>query len=144
MNHLPSKLKVGLWFTVLAINVLIAGAVPRTALAGVTPHSVVQAVFDDGASAFLPTSAIQVRGVVINNPWDMLDYSNSAGSPQWQVFIQAVESGDFGGTALYMRKSTPWTGAIYTDAEWTAEMDRLNYPLGSAKPSLRRRRPGPG
>ena len=146
MSHLPSKLKVGLWFTVLALSVLIAGAVSRTALAGVTPHSVVQAVFEDGTNQFLPTSGIQVRGVVINNPWDMLDYSNANADfsgHSGKYSSKRSTRRDFGGTALYMRKKLPIPPPFnatdsYSDAEWTAEMDRINYPLGLAEPSLRR------
>lgn len=96
-------------------------------------HSQYQAVQDDGTAAWpsggVPAYPIELIGVVINNPWDMLDYSLSAVQPQWQVFIQAVDPNDFGGTTLYMRQNIPWNPSQnYTDVEWTAEMSRINYP----------------
>ncbi len=90
---------------------------------------------------------VQLIGVVVNNPGDMLDYSLSStlsSGPQWQTFIQAlpagtyggytVNSGDFGGTALYMmQKSFKGEAQHYSDTEWintdgTSEMERLNNP----------------
>jgi hypothetical protein len=104
-------------------------------------HSTLQGVYSDGTPTYLPSPTplsepITVRGMVINNPGDMLNYSTAA-SPQWQVFFQATEPGDFGGTALYMRKSTPWLGQNYTDGEWASEMTRLNFPGGVTSPLQR-------
>lgn len=77
-----------------------------------------------------PTSTlypVQLVGVVINNPSDMLDYSLSAASPRWQTFIQAIDPSDFGGTALYMmQKNVKGEAQYYSDSEWLDEMDRLN------------------
>ncbi len=115
-----------------------------------TLHNQYQAVNSSGTSAW-PSSgspySIAMIGVVINNPGDMLYYSDDpvspyySASPQWQVYIQAAneakaytgfEGDDFGGTALYMRRFTPWgsppTDLFPADA-WAAEMERLNYPL---------------
>ena len=106
-------------------------------------NSQLQAVNSDGSNAWpggVQPYPVSLTGVVINNPSDMLDYTNSAASPQWQVFIQAMPGGtyggqtvlpgDFGGTALYMTKNVPWDPSNdYTDAAWTSEMNRLNYPL---------------
>ncbi|MDW8037787.1 MAG: PEP-CTERM sorting domain-containing protein, partial [Thermoguttaceae bacterium] len=106
----------------------------------------------------------QMIGLVINNPWDML-YYNLSGTPslpnpphppvppnyvpQWQVFFQAVNpsdfpglipnpdqyAGDFGGTAMYMRKNHPMNPNIYySDADWISEMQRLNYPNYQGNP----------
>lgn len=102
-----------------------------------------QAVNSDGSNAWpggVQPYPVSLIGVVINNPADMLNYSNSAPAPQWQVFMEAlpagtyggqtVAPGDFGGTALFMMKSVPWDPSqTYTDAQWTSEMNRLNYPL---------------
>jgi hypothetical protein len=100
-------------------------------------HAEYQEVNDDGTGAWPASGApypIELTGVVINNPWDMLDYSNSADQPQWQVCIQATDANDFGGTTLYMRKFIPWDPSQnYTDAEWSAEMDRINYPEDPSK-----------
>jgi hypothetical protein len=121
---------------------LLVAPVPANADFVATEHSEYQAVNADGTSAW-PSGGgapydISMTGVVINNPWDMLDYDNAAAWPQWQVYVQATAPDDFGGTALYMRKLTPWSGQNYTDSEWTAEMERLNYPLGTSEPPLQR------
>jgi len=111
-----------------------------------TKHSEYQAVYDDGTAAWPSGSAspypIEMIGVVINDPLDMLNYEYDATdnpSPQWQVYIQATETDDFGGTALYMRKYLPYGSKkdLYSGAiTWEDEMQRLNYPLDSI--SLRR------
>lgn len=118
-----------------------------------TKHSEYQIVHSDGTSAWPPGGLqpypVQMIGLVINNPWDMLDYSLSATQPQWQVFFQSVNpydfpglisnpdeyAEDFGGTAMYMRKNHPWDPNIfYTDDQWLAEMQRLNYPEYQGNP----------
>ncbi len=133
-----------------------------------TKHSEYQMVNSDGTSAWPPGGLqpypVEMIGLVINNPWDML-YYNLTGSPslpypphppappndvpQWQVFFQAVDpydfpgvipnpgpyANDFGGTAMYMRKNHPWNPNIYyTDDEWISEMQRLNYPNYQGSP----------
>lgn len=104
-------------------------------------HSTIQAVNQYGSSAWTPVPGAIVEGIVINNPWDMLAYSNAANSPQWQVFIQTSQAGDFGGTALYMRREKPFPGhpgnLPYSPEEWDAEMERLNYPNGVTPPLQR-------
>jgi len=85
---------------------------------------------------------LQLVGVVINNPVDMLDYSLSSTSPngpQWQTYIQAlpggtyggqaVSDGDFGGAALYMMKNG--YNSAYDEAGWESEMTRINNPYMS-------------
>jgi hypothetical protein len=115
-------------------------------------HSQLQAVLDESTgspgdsywASIHPTNQlypISILGVVVNNPSDMLN-SDCGSASQWQVFIQAlpagtyggheVAGGDYGGTALYMMKSfTYGTPAVYDDATWQSEMNRLNYPTGS-------------
>lgn len=116
-----------------------------------------QAVLADGSNAWsVPTippddeQAYKLRGVVLNNPEDLLD-----GTPNyipcgpgtewqlgamWQVFIQYVDNpnisyddDDFGGAALWMGQNYgnhawhhPDSSYSYSDAEWTAEIDRLS------------------
>lgn len=117
-------------------------------------HAALQVVNpDDGSNAWPGTSQappIQMIGVVINNPWDMLDFSVDAAKPQWQTYIQAaqagtyggytVQAGDFGGTALYMGMYRPWgkppASIIYDSAAWTAEMERLNGAAGAGEAVL--------
>ncbi len=98
-----------------------------------TQHSEYQAVYDDGTSAWVTGGyrPIEMVGVVINNPWQMLNYETSS-SPEWQVFFQAVEPGDYGGTAMYMRRFAPafLGGAnLFVGTQWNEEMARLNYPV---------------
>jgi hypothetical protein len=101
-------------------------------------HSAFQAVLDEedaGKPAWpgkdVEPYPIELTGVVVNNPGNMLNYNNAASFPQWQVYIQAQAGapGDFGGTALYMLKYSWIPGQQYTDTEWANEMNRVNYPL---------------
>lgn len=96
----------------------------------------------------------KLRGVVLNNPADMLDSTpNYQEGPlwymggQWQVFIQAVSLpgddvnhpelvGDYGGSALWMGQNYgnhvwhyPNYSYSYSNTAWTAEMVRLNWPI---------------
>jgi hypothetical protein len=127
----------------LAVSLLAMLAWGRLACADVfTPalHSDLQAVYDDGTSAWssLPGACISLTGVVLNNPWDMLSSSASASQPAWQVYIQAVAPGDYGGTAVYMRKNIPWNSSQnYSALEWYQEMERVNYPNQTNSPLQR-------
>ena len=98
-----------------------------------TLHSDYQVVTSIGASAWTGTGTVVMTGVVINDSSDMLDYGSA--SPQWQVYFQAVDASDFGGTAMYLRRYHPGSGAdLFPDAstpDWTGEMTRLNYPVYS-------------
>ncbi|NLX55527.1 MAG: hypothetical protein GXY58_10470 [Planctomycetaceae bacterium] len=128
---------------VLVLSWLIAsGPAPRAHGDVFTPitHKMLQEVFDDGNTAYQGGGNVSLTGIVINNPWDMLNYSNDAGFPQWQVFVQADDPEDHGGTALYMMKNSfvDRPHNQYTDEEWTAEMDRLNLPVGSNGEPLRK------
>ncbi len=120
---------------------LLLAAVPRTVTANdsaytLTKHSEYQSVFDDGTSKWFAEeydqvtgTPIEMIGVVINNPWHMLNYATDA-SPQWQVFFQSVDENDFGGTAMYMRRFHPNSGAnLFVGTKWNEEMQRLNYPI---------------
>ena len=72
------------------------------------------------------TPPITLTGVVINNPYDMLN-----GNSEWQIFFQTLDTNDYGGTALYMRTTHPMTGAVLYDSTtsptWTSELSRLMY-----------------
>ncbi|MDZ7616365.1 MAG: PEP-CTERM sorting domain-containing protein [Patescibacteria group bacterium] len=96
-----------------------------------TLHKDYQVVTSTGASAWTGTGTVVMTGVVINNASDMLNYSSA--SPQWQVYFQAVDANDFGGTAMYMRRYHPGSGSdLFPDAStpnWIGEMTRLNYPV---------------
>ncbi len=100
-----------------------------------TLHSNCQAVDGDGFGTFPVNSPIKMRGVLLNWGHSMLD--PTPGAPEflgglWQRYVQTVEPGDFGGTACWMGQ---YIGKIvgnhpagsYTDQEWVAELDRLDY-----------------
>lgn len=107
-------------------------------------HSTLQGVSPSGDSTFSSGSfPIRLRGVVLNNPADMLDstpdfipYSGPQNffqlGGEWQIFIQSVDPGDIGGTALWMAQNVgnvPWhqdSDYSYQDAEWIAEINRLS------------------
>ena len=134
-----SRCAAAMWVVCLAIS-WIGSSPAHGEIFAPTLHSELQAVFDDGTSAWSGQSGdnVSLIGIVINNPWDMLNYRGSAAQPQWQVFIQSVAPNDFGGTALYMRKNIPWNSSQNYDAlGWYEEMERVNYP-GSATAPLQR------
>lgn len=85
----------------------------------------------------------KLRGVVLNNPGDMLDSTSNyvacaAGTQwnmggQWQIFIQSDNPSDVGGAALWMAQNYgnvtwhwPDSSYSYTNAEWEAEIRRLS------------------
>lgn len=128
----------GPMFGLAAVVVMIASA----ASWGQTEvlHRDLQAVNSMGVSAWTGTYPFVIRGVILNNPEEMLDPtydpdavpSNRMGG-QWQIFIQAVATNDRGGTALWMGQNYnsvgPWIppGNSYGEAEWSNEMVRLNF-----------------
>ena len=140
----------------------VAAADPDWEALDYTPIHMMQAVHTDGSPAWsVPTvppdheQAYKLRGVVLNNPADMLD-----GTPdwapegplwymggQWQVFVEAVSLpedplnhpelvGDFGGAAMWIGQDYgnhiwhfPDPDYCQTDAEWLGELQRLDYPV---------------
>ena len=105
-------------------------------------HANLQAVDSMGVSTWSGAYPFTIRGVILNNPEDMLDFtwdsdaeSQSRMGAQWQLFFQAVDSGDRGGTALWMGQNYsslgPWipAGNFYTEEAWSNEMYRLNYDI---------------
>ncbi|MBN2022904.1 MAG: hypothetical protein JW809_08915 [Pirellulales bacterium] len=118
------------------------------------------------------TPAYRIRGVVLNAPADMLDAAADYQTGplgymggQWQVFIQAVAldgdetncpelAGDVGGTALWMGQNygnrwgiwgtTGYELKSYSNDEWNAELERINYPidLATGEPVTEPLRPG--
>jgi hypothetical protein len=122
----------------------VATSLPSLELtAGTESHAALQAVKADGTSAWTGSLPFTIRGILLNNPEEFLDstprfvpWDDGAGAGQmggeWQVFIQAAEPEDRGGTACWMGQNYGNLGWIkdsaknYTDAEWTAEVNRLN------------------
>lgn len=124
-------------------------------------HSVYQAVNSDGTGVYSGGFPLRHRGVVLNNTEDWLDpaaaYDPGPEAHLWELggeaefYVQAVDlpgtwdDGDFGGTACWMGQNygnhvihqDPLFN--YTDAEWHAELDRLQIwrPGGSTAPLVR-------
>lgn len=119
------------------------GEEPDWASLPYTLHSIYQAVDENGNGTFpvATSGAVKMRGVLLNNPEDMLP--TAPGSPGflgaiWQVFVQSQDPGDFGGTALFTAQNIGrpignHPAGSYTNEEWVAEMDRLNHD--SANPT---------
>ena len=101
-----------------------------------TMHNVFQAVDASGNGTYSIFSGdpAKMRGVILNDSRDMLDPTPGANpflGGSWQIYIQTIETGDFGGTACWMGQNI---GRIvgdpngnYTDTEWLDELDRLNH-----------------
>jgi hypothetical protein len=121
-----------------------------------TAHSVYQAVNADGSSAYSGAFPIRMRGVLLNNPEDWLDptfepdpgFGNYNMGGEWEVFVQAANLDgtafdpdpsqpftDFGGTACWMGQNyagLPWVPEwmTYSEPEWEAELERLDFAGG--------------
>lgn len=121
-------------------------------------HSTYQAVNADGTSAYALGFPTRLRGVILNNPEDWLDptadytpeYVPWYMGGEWEIFVQAsddpnetYDDGDFGGTACWMGQNYGNLGFIqdpernYTNEEWEAELERLNYPEGPGSDPIR-------
>ncbi|NBC11473.1 MAG: PEP-CTERM sorting domain-containing protein [Planctomycetes bacterium] len=118
-------------------------------------HSTYQAVNDAGQSMY-PSDGfpLRLRGVLLNNPEDWLDatFQDPPMGPggQWEVFVQAVNLddtrhdpyddstfNDFGGTAAWMGQNYAFLPGkpdhfFYDEAQWAAELTRLNSAGGTA------------
>jgi len=123
------------------ITVLLVGVAAGSALANdpdwfsmpYTRHADFQAVDEYGNGTFPLDSPVKMRGVLLNRSEDMLD--SSSGAPaflggQWQVYVQAVDPNDFGGTACFMAESycnMPWLPPddCYDPNSWQAELNRV-------------------
>jgi hypothetical protein len=107
-----------------------------------TRHRDFQAVDANGTGTFATIAPVKMKGLILNRPSDMLN--PAAGfdpfmGGQWQMFIQAVDPDDFGGTALYMgqnigKPSGNHPAGSYTDAEWMAELERLSRDPATGRP----------
>lgn len=98
-------------------------------------HADLQAVDEEGHSTLCWTNAypFRVRGVWLYDSEDFLgkEYVEGAESPseggQFQVFIQAVDEGDRGGTALYMAQRGFLPGQDYGGEGWSQEWERVTH-----------------
>ena len=127
------------------VAVLAAGLCVRPAWAQTETHTNLQSVTAMGASAWAGTHPFTIRGVILNNPEEMMDIAwdpqaesqNQMGA-QYQIFIQTVAANDRGGTALWMGQNYsslgPWipAGNFYSEVRWSNEMVRVNYDTNAA------------
>lgn len=107
-----------------------------------TSISALEAVNASGAGTFPLDEPIRVRGVILNDSATMLN--PAAGAPaflggQYQVYVQTIDGGDFGGTAVYMAEkygNLPFNppDESYSPAEWNAELDRVTHDPDSDRP----------
>ena len=125
-------MKQGL-MAVMVVGFLGAGALWGQPIS----HTEFQAVNGAGEHTYAGTDRVTLEGVVLNQPADMLDPTpdetitqmyNMGG--QWQLFFQG-EGDDHAGTAVWMGQlysNLPWVAldGSYSDAEWVAELTRLN------------------
>jgi len=139
-----AKAPRGAFRPLLAGALLLAVAAAQSAAQPLIRHTDLQAVDENGLSAWDGPLPFRIRGVILNNPEERLDptarfipWDNGAGvfqlGGQWEIFIQAVDPGDRGGTACWMGQNygnLPWlhsSDLSYSDAAWEAEMARLNH-----------------
>lgn len=108
----------------------------------VVTHWQLQAVNSTGHTAWVETFPFAIRGVLLNDPEEMLDYRydpqatelNRMGG-QFQVFFQAAARGDRGGTALWMAQNYQAIGMAGQDygPNWTNELRRVMYDAQGRK-----------
>lgn len=124
---------------------LALGAATAFGQTSAVTHAELQAVTTNGTSAWAETFPFAIRGVIVNDPEEMLDptYDPAATAEgrsggQYQMFFQAVDAGDRGGTALWMAQNYeamgPWipAGNDY-GADWTNEMQRIMFDANGRK-----------
>ncbi len=134
-----------IWMAALGAMICGAAASAQTA---VMTHAELQSVNSTGYTAWVesPTSfPFAIRGVIVNDPEEMLDptYDPTATAMgytggMYQVFFQAVDAGDRGGTALWMAQNYEAMGGwipVGNDygADWTNEMRRVQYDANGRK-----------
>jgi hypothetical protein len=132
----------------LSLAIAPALLAAATLSAGAETHSSLQAVTSVGTSAWNGAFPFTIRGVLLCNPDEMLDstpnflpWNDGANAYQlgaeWQVSIQAVDSGDRGGTTCWMGQSygnMPWlhsSDLSYSNEAWVSEILRLNFDPSS-------------
>ena len=130
---------------------LAVGTAQGPALAATETHSNLQAVTSNGTSAWNGAFPFTIRGVLLCNPEEMLDFTpnflpwNGGANAyqlgaEWQVTIQAVDPSDHGGTTCWMGQSygnMPWLHSddlSYSNEAWVSEILRLNCDPSNLHP----------
>lgn len=124
--------------TLLSCLTVLSGVM----IAQAETHSNLQSVNETGASAWEGSFPFTIRGVITTTldevldptpnflPWDNGANSGKMGA-EWQIFIQAVDEGDFGGTALWLGQNygnQPWIrneALSYTNEAWLENLSRV-------------------
>lgn len=114
-------------WTWLVLTVLLA------AHAHAELHKNLQAVTASGSSAWSESYPLIMDGIVTTDPDELLgpvfvEESEIMQDGQFQIFFQAVDSNDRGGTACWMRQdyTVQYGGnGTYSNEEWNQEMTRL-------------------
>ncbi len=135
----PRRFVVSLAALLLSLSPL---APSRASAATPLAHSDLQAVNPDGTSPQTWTNQypFTLRGILLNAPEDLLstDFVPDATSPnnggQYQVFVQATDPGDFGGTALYMSQRGRPAANFYDEDAWAAELARVTADPDTGRP----------
>lgn len=135
----PRRCVVALAAFLLSLSPL---APSRASAATPLAHSTLQAVNPDGTSPQTWTNQypFTLRGILLNAPEDLLstDFVPDATSPnnggQYQVFVQATDPGDFGGTALYMSQRGRPAANFYDEDAWAAELARVTADPDTGRP----------
>jgi hypothetical protein len=120
------------WVAAVVVLLSIVGTSWADPTAAVVTHQQLQAVDASGTGTYSATDKVTVTGVLLNNPEEIL---NSTPGPltgymggEWQIYVQG-DANDHAGTAVYMAQYGAKAGGSgnYTDAQWLAEMNRINY-----------------
>jgi len=136
-------------YSFIACLVLTAGSVVAQPIdwesVGLSRHADFQAVNADGSPAFDGGSfPLKLRGVLLSTPGQVFDNSPLFVPVNWpmtafnfgatqQPYVQAVDPGDRGGTAMFLAQSLGNHPVnqddffSYTDQEWLDELDRVNF-----------------
>ncbi|MBN1788730.1 MAG: hypothetical protein JW806_10115 [Sedimentisphaerales bacterium] len=99
-------------------------------------HWKVQGITPDGDGNhpdLLTMNKVTVEGVILNDPLYIVDGTPDEYAPEgpggmWEIYIQGGP-GDHAGTAIWMGQcyDNVWGNGTYTDAEWLAELYRVNH-----------------
>lgn len=131
-----------IWMAVALVMGWSAGAFAQTT---VVTHAALQAVTTNGTSAWSETLPFTIRGVIVNDPEEMLDPTYDPMATEmgytggmYQVFFQAVGASDRGGTALWMAQNYEAMGGWIPPgndygADWTNEMNRVMFDAHGRK-----------
>jgi hypothetical protein len=133
------------------LSVSLCALLSAASVSQAESFSNLQAVDANGVSAWNGSFPITLVGVLLTDPDEMLDstpqfvpWNSGAGmyqmGGQWQVFAQAVASGDRGGVECWMGQNygnLPWNAHdgsdSYTDAAWVSEMNRVSVDAATGR-----------